>query len=694
MALDAYSPCPCGSGKKFKWCCQPIHAEIDHAFKQDSEGQHEAALKIMHQVVTANPANPEAFGRQAQLLYQNDRAEEAEAAIQKAFEINPNYAFGHLLRGMFRLYEGEFAGALLLFRKAADLYDPLAVDQLAQVYSMIADCEMRLGRPVAVRAALQIALRCQPGQNELREQFDSAFGDKGMMPNCARQEYALMGPPGSRSNVWQKALSAGSSTRLGDLAKAFDQLTKLLGEPTPANVGEVVAAWYNLALTRAWLGDNKAALAALDRYLELEPDDIKAGEAAALGEVLRMGQGMEEESDYREFAVTYQVRDVQIIGRLLEQWDKEQRLLGTQVSQEQGIISTLVMEKLPVLAAGSRPPMKLLAYFLLAGGELRLSHPLKESVEKVRADLEKAAASGLSPAMERMSRGNFRDVTLEALVFPVGVSDKALAEAKIRENASRFYEETWIQRPLRSLNQIAPVDAIGHRVLKRKLVGVIQFLQDCAAKGALAVYDFDKLRRRLGLLGDAKSAGGTDIGAMGAAELAGLALDTLSEAQLEEAWQSAMKVDAQELAQKFAKAVVAKPQSEPGRDRGPSYFYLIQRALAEGQTDEALDLVNGGERYDCENNEGKRQSDFELRRAQVLVKRREADQAFEVFERMLQRNPDNQKVRGTATESMLTLKQPARALKLAEEGLAKARQKGDRDSEGYFQELLAAAKKG
>jgi len=31
MALDQYDPCPCGSGKKFKWCCLPIHVEIDRA---------------------------------------------------------------------------------------------------------------------------------------------------------------------------------------------------------------------------------------------------------------------------------------------------------------------------------------------------------------------------------------------------------------------------------------------------------------------------------------------------------------------------------------------------------------------------------------------------------------------------------------------------------------------------------------
>src|SRR5438874_10940340 len=68
MAIDLYGPCPCGSGKKFKWCCQPIHVQIDKAFRQDEEGQHEAALRLMDEVTKEHPANPEGWGRKAQLL--------------------------------------------------------------------------------------------------------------------------------------------------------------------------------------------------------------------------------------------------------------------------------------------------------------------------------------------------------------------------------------------------------------------------------------------------------------------------------------------------------------------------------------------------------------------------------------------------------------------------------------------------
>ena len=43
MVNDPYSSCPCGSGKKFKWCCQPIHEQIAKVYELDESGQHEAA---------------------------------------------------------------------------------------------------------------------------------------------------------------------------------------------------------------------------------------------------------------------------------------------------------------------------------------------------------------------------------------------------------------------------------------------------------------------------------------------------------------------------------------------------------------------------------------------------------------------------------------------------------------------------
>ena len=251
---DPYAPCPCGSGKKFKWCCQPIYAHINRAFDQDAQGQHEAALRIMDEVTAEHGGNPEAWGQKAKLLYGHGKVEQAEEALEKAFAINRNYPYGLLLKAAFRFQEGELPGALLLARRAAEAYDPEARDYLAEAYSLIYECEMKLNRPVAARAALKIVLHLQPAAEEVRDAFDQTFGEKSRLPAAARHEYTLMRPtgtnPAARRSAWDRALSAGQSPRLSELARAFDELTK-------EDAGDA-AAWFNLGLARAWLGENAA----------------------------------------------------------------------------------------------------------------------------------------------------------------------------------------------------------------------------------------------------------------------------------------------------------------------------------------------------------------------------------------------------------------------------------------------------
>jgi len=695
MALDPYASCPCGSGKKFKWCCQPIHVQIDRAFQQDAQGQHEVALRLMDEVIAEYPANPEAWGRKAQLLYQTGQVEDAETALQKAFEISPKYAFGHLLRGMFRYQEGEIPGALLLFRKAADYYDPEAHELVAQVYGFIADCEMRLNRPVAARAALRIVLRNQPTDVETREQVEAIFGDKGRLPAAARKDYAVRSPApslaGGRRAAWDRALAGLDNARLADAVRAFDELSK--ADPNDA------AALYNLGLARAWVGDNPASLEALDRYVTLETDEVRAGEAWALGEVLRCAYGMDEQSDHHEYSVNNQLREARPMQALVQEWGRGRRLIPLNTAEQEGVFSALVLEASPMISAtpGLTEGGPLASYLLIAEGVVRLWGPVRERFEKVRAELEQKAGSGLSGGHGRIGRPGFADVVTEALVFPVGLSDQGEVRRRIDTAAQQFFEGTWLRRPLRSLGGVSPIDAAGHAVLRRKVRGVIQFLEDCAAGGALHEYDFDRLRRKLGLAtgtpAAAASAGPPDVTALGAPELAGLAVETLSDEQLQQALQTAQRLDAHEIGTRFARALVARPPAGGAADRYAHFSYLIERALAAGNTDEALDTINEGEKADCEQNEGRRRNDYELRRGKLHARRGEADAAHDVFDRLIQRDPTNMQTRAAAAEAMLTLRQGKRALRFAEEGLAQARKQNDRDSEGHLMELAAAARK-
>jgi tetratricopeptide (TPR) repeat protein len=691
---EAYDACPCGSGKKFKWCCQPIYGQIQKAFDLDEKGQHDTALRLMEEVTREHGSNPEVWGRQAQMLYQNGQIEQAESALDKAFEINPHYPFGHLLRANFRQNEGELRGALLLYRKAAELYDADAKAALAGIQTAIAQLELMFQRPVAARAALQLALRLSPVE-ETQATIDQLFGEESPYPIAARKEYAFLpfpkdGRPERRA-AWTEALTRAATGKMGDAVRAFEQLT----QSDPDNS----SAWYNLGLVNAWLGENAAAISALDRYVSLETDEEKASAAWTLAEVLRLGQGLMELADYVDSCLTYRIQDVRGIESLLSQLSSEHLLAELRKMEQEGLLAGIILERGTVLAMSGpqNQPLKLGCHFILSGQYLRIWNTSAEAVERMGKDLERRAGATLSTPQSERKVATFADILQEGLIF-LHSDEGTISEEtqiKFREQGLKYLEERWAQRPLKSLDGKRPLEAAAQPGMRKKLVGVVRFLEQCAPPGG-SPFNFDHLKIKLGLASAGPTAAATaepDIEGLDADALGKLNADVLNEGQLEKAFRTALRLDAHEPGIRFAKGLVARAPAGGSSDAYAPVSYLVQRALAAGDTDAALGHVDEGEKLDCERNEGRRRNDYELRRGQVLAKRGDAEAAQSVFERLVQRVPDDFKIRGAAVESMLSMKQSAHALRFAEDSLKKARELNNRDSEQYFMELVAAARK-
>lgn len=693
MAIDLYSSCPCGSGKKFKWCCQPIHERISKAFEQDEQGQHETAVRLMEEVTRDHADNPEAWGRLSELLFRLDRAEEAETKLERAFQLNPNYAFGHVLKANFRLYEGEMPGALTLFRRATELYDPSARDILAEVYIHIFDVEMRLNRPIAARMAGERARNLAPSNAELRAGLDTVFGpENNNLPAAAKKDYRFLPAPGSaggeRRAAWDRALGHAGG-KLTEAAAAFQALVKEDESDAPA--------WYNLALVRAWEGNNHAAVDALERHVALEADADKAGAAWALAEVLLCSQGMEDRANQAEHSIMVPLANPQQFVQHLGELEQRGGLVGARVDQEQGILTAILVEQpgpalTPELEAKQSP--RFAAHMILMGNMLRLMSTAQDRMERAFQAMEPAIGPGLSQVHRIRGPVKFQDVIVPFLIFPrVVAGETEAANALLRQHLEKEFEETWVQQPLRSLGGVPPLDAAGHAVLSRKLRGVVQFIEDCA-QIIKAPYDFSRLRRKLNLAsGGDEAAAPADISSMNVAELAGLDVRGLAPEQLEEAFHAALKLDAREVAGQFAQELVSRSPPLERPDRFPLYNHLVQLAQARGDVTSAIDQVNEGERVDCEHNEGRRRNDYELRRGQLHARGGQVDQAQEVFERLIARVPDELRYRVSAAEAMLSARQGSRAKAFAQGGLDASRKQNNRDLEGHFQELMNAAEK-
>jgi tetratricopeptide (TPR) repeat protein len=693
MAISPYAGCPCGSGKQFKWCCQPYYGYVEKALHQLEQKQPGMAEATVAQLVEKFPKVPQAFGYQAQVLFLLDKREQADAALQKAFDLDPNFAYGHWLRGLMRLDEGEPVGALILFRKTAELLDPNAKEVQAQVQSRIAELELQFNRPVAARAAMERALHFAPQQQELRQAFESIFGKESRLPEVARKAYEFRAAPASRADQWKSALESAASGKLTDALNAFEKLA--------GSDANDAAVRFNIGLVRAWLGDNQRAVDALNRSIDLDTDEGRQEEAGALAEVLCMGLGMEKETDYLEHRAFMEIRDPEPVGKALNQWGEAGRLMVINADREQGIFSALVLEETPNLGIGIGTPLaRLQSYMVLDGQHLRFWHSSRESLDRTVGEFRGLAGLAASEPQYDVGSAQFGDVVGELMLFPTQKgADPEQVDAKMRERAREFFEETWVRRPLKSLNGATPLDSAGHPSTKKRLPGVLRFMEQCllgtsprTEKGeAKPLYDFNRMRNKLGLSAGAPAAGAeVDIETLSTAGLGGLNPESLSDDQIGQAFRAALRQDAPDLTSKFATNAASRTSIA---DRYPFFNHLIKAAREEGKSDEVLRLLTEAEAADAATNGGNRRNDYALARGQALARSGDVAGAYGVFSEAIGRTPKELRLYAPAAEAMLGRKDGAKALEFAEQGLKEARAQNNRDGEQQFLELTAAARK-
>lgn len=711
MAPNPYDTCPCGSGKKFKFCCEKYFDKIDQAMNLSQAGQHESALRTMEQVTREHPGYAPVWGYYAQLLFSEGQIEKADEVIGKGFEIDRNFAMGHFLRGIFRLQEGERIGALLLFRKAAEAYDPGATQQLAQIYELIAENEFMLQHPVACRAAMERVQHYTPDDPEVAQQVARVFGPESSLPEAARKQYRL------RPTVQPVAVDQFTG-RFSEARRIYEELT--------VAVPDDPAAWFNLGLIRAWTGEQPSALEALLKSIEREWDDAKAEEAGALAEVIRCGQGMENDSDYLQYGAVLQIRDTNAFLNVLKSWDQARKLTGVQTDEQSRQMTAFFVDEIPTLVETGNKLGKYRGSLHIGNGLIRVSSHDPEQTAHIVQEIRDQAGLGVSePSTFTLPQG-IADILLPSLLMPMYITNPQEVQAKIQEASRNYWEEIWSHRPLRSLNGVSPIDAVGSKNLRKRLLGIIKFLSDCVTamippeqRTTPNVYDFDRLRHKLGVeiqppgaaptiavaatahtsttpmdsADPAKPAARREFGAMNVAELAAVDLTALSVSELDEAMRAAVKLDARDLAVRFAAAGTEKPADPAKPDRYTLYACLITGAVSNGDWDAALNAAQAGQKYDAEHNEARRANEFALQKAKLLAKRGDSNAAAAEFDTLIARNPDEGKFYIAAMETMLSARNGTQALRFAELGLAQARSTGNRDLEGACQELSEAARR-
>lgn len=286
MSLDAYSPCPCGSGKKLKFCCQPIAGEFDKIERLRQNHQIRQALQTVEALERKHPDFAWTALTRAELLLQDDRADEAVQVLEALLEKEPDhkYALALLAVASFSADGYELAKPAIhrAFQRCARDF-PGVIGDLAMG---VAAYMLEQGHHLAARASLVLALRIAP-QEQKSEIFVRLleFDGNRRIPYPLRSVHELAkwsgedaGDSATSREEFRKAevLSALGCWR--PAARLFTRLTEKHPEEAPL--------WYNAGLTLAWDGDEKAAAAALFQAASLQDEFETAVEWETLAQLL------------------------------------------------------------------------------------------------------------------------------------------------------------------------------------------------------------------------------------------------------------------------------------------------------------------------------------------------------------------------------------------------------------------------
>jgi tetratricopeptide (TPR) repeat protein len=562
----------------------------------------------------------------------------------------------------------------------------------------IGSCHNYQGRPLAAWASWRRALLVSPGFTPATEAIEEFIHQNRLLPQSARHglslkkadEFALFNE--EVAERWEKAAAEGQQFHIDDLIMLFDDLVSR----DPANA----SAWYNLGLACAWAGQNQRAMEALLKYVEREPDLSAGADAWDLAEVLRMGAGAESLSDNMLYSALYQMENPE---EFVQRLQNSKRLMVVATPDGHRTLHWMDKEVQPDGAAVpiiGGPPRQL-AQLNLVGGALEVVATNAESLAEVRRQFD--------PLMEGVVRFHAADsypgtpMTLDSEPFLVFDDPKLPEEERQQrtlQEVRRYFEEVWLHRPLKALDQVAPIDAAQSAKLKSRLEGVIRFRERNFEVRGLS-YNFDRLRNKLGLpirgagleeeTDKTRPSGDVDLSAYSAAQLAALEPAKLSDDELVVAYRTAVQVDAPAVANQFADQLTRRDSAASKIDMTVVFKRLIMETLQGRLKGNLTDLIALGRAFDQRQYEGREQATFDYLEARSQVSAGQKEEGLASLKKLSTSHPDRLDVVASAVETLLSLGAYGDAKEMAEIGLSRAESKRNSDLQARFKDYLQEA---
>jgi hypothetical protein len=635
MAVDPYALCPCGSGKKLKFCCGDLAGEIEKIYRMIEGDQPRAALRHIEQTLAKHPGRASLMDLKAALELSLDELEAARVTIADFVARHPESPTAHACQALLQAQTGEAVASVHSVQRAIDRIEHDMPQRLLEAIGIVGRALLATGHIVAAQAHLWLNAALAPQEDTRSRELLVGLNRYSGLPLILRDQLRFR--PWPNDVPWVK--DAIRASRLADEGR-WQQATAVvdrLGEQFGADPTLV----YNRALLGGWLADERALVAGLHAFAQMDVPLEDAVEAEAIAQLLDRDQRDEELDSVLQI---YEINDLDaLVTRFasdprVESFDVDPASLSPDEPRPR---NTYVLLDQPMPAGGanlSRGEVPRLSGVIAVFGRQtdrrerwELTIDKGPNFDRSVASLRSIAADALGEMVEERIVGHMTAIE-QALNFrwhfprdtPLEVRRRLLAEER-----RAAIVERWPGVPKPALGNRSPREAAGDPSLRIPLAAAVLILEQGGnlSRNAEAIAE---LRRALGLFEPGPIDGNSpDVARLPLVRVPRLKVEEVSDDALVQLYRRAVMAAADVAIAKMAREAVQRPSLEDRIPPAEAYRRLIG---VEADIDRALALIDEARQWSVA--KGQSTASWDLTELQLHIVGGNAPRFRETLERI------------------------------------------------------------
>jgi tetratricopeptide (TPR) repeat protein len=657
MALDPYSLCPCGSGKKLKFCCADVATDIEKIHRMIEGDQPRAALRHVEQTLAGHPNRASLLDLKVSLELSLEDLDAARQTVDKFIAAHPDSPNSLACKALLLAETDQVRPAAEALQRALAHVELEMPERVYEAIGTVGAALLAAGHIAAAQAHLWLHAGIAPQDDRRALQAIVGLNHYSGLPLLLRDR--LIFRTWSENAPWID--DARQASRLADQGK-WQQAVAII-DHLGQSYGADPSLVFNRALLGGWLVDDRALVAGLHAFAQLDVPLEEAVEAEAVAQLLDPDQ---KEPPLHTVLQTYAVNDEDALVNRLREDKRAQRIavnpdaLTESDEPKPRYMYVLFDRAMPESGADiAREAIpRAVAMLNVFGRQTDRAERLELTVDRDEAF---AATIGALKEIGGDALGEMCDETIVGSVSPTEHilnwrwqlprdTPRDVRQQLLDEERRIAILERWTALPRPALGGKTPRQAAGDPELRIPLLAAVLLIE----QGSNSDRDFEtiaELRRELGLpQPEPIEPVGEAVYGLRLVRVPRLKMDEVPDDALAHLYRRALLANAEAAIVCIAREAVRRPSIADHISPSEAYRRLI---TAERDLDRALSLVN--QARENSRSAGESVAGWDLTELNLHITAGDAERARTMMEQIERDHGDDPQVAATLYQMLYNL---------------------------------------